>query len=331
MNSLPAPIAQPASRCREIENDLHKNLIELKELARGGIPGAADVLCQFRCGQWIEYNHMVWEAAQKGEKLGGKFSPEEEILNAAITATQRLLWLGENKPDSLRPYLARCEVVPVLIGVSDVEKRFRAVWKKLDGGASLPFKNSAKTKSDVFHNVATNAIRYLTGPCDSFIQFYFYKRIRGLSKMARPESDHAIDEYRSKKLGRFTRGSWPGWKPIFADYITLRFDLPWERWKRLPESKRTNVMIALYFGCFDEWFTCHVKRMRLTESKRNARRKEFEDLKSVKESLDLPRLEDRTDDEAIRSVVERSRARNTKFTDIREAILRRCQRLAPRE
>lgn len=323
---------------------IYSLLSQLKKKAAQGDEESEQDLFNFRDNITSEFQKHLSQTAKSGQPDYGP--PIRVILEIADWAIPLLLWLTEHQRENVKKRARNRWTWPAYIHLSKREQnRYKKLLPKynktgtkiveaspIELGSNLPFQfNANLTKCDYLFQVAASAIDYLVPPYDSskFLHsrswLWLPNHHKPLLKLNREA--YAIEAANFlNSFGKFTRESFPKWKPVFESYLTFRHGLPEDKFELFPKEWQSNLDVCFRHGAEIQWFEIYKRKNRMTAAK------EAECLADLQAKSKLyhasPPLQN-VDLPEILKIVERKKSDHGQWNELKMELLKRIENLAP--
>ena len=153
---------------------------------------------------------------------------------------------------------------------------------------------------------------------------WMWFHIRPKKKMKQDEFQIAAEKF-LESLGKFSRDSWRKWRPVFDTFLTSKFSPDKTREKFLGVELPSGLIDAWRDGTSNLWHKNYHKTMKISQD-------EYHELSSFWWHLrwnyfEQPPLQD-SDRREIRKLLEHIKSEDGKWTELKDIILKRIEKLA---
>ncbi len=327
-------------------------LAELETLAKAGDEIAVREFERLLSALGSKHRDMLWQRAKDGDKSLNHFSSIWELLGIADDEIEHLGWLAKHRSKDCERFAVDRLTWPGFISIlPSIESKSQALKLCIPLGRDYEHYDKRRTKADAFFRAARFTIKFFKegGALDSGAGIYYVPWIEGVEFMFRPEREQKIKSYLAQ-LGPMTRGNWPNWKPVFERFITFHYGPSHERWKLMPDSQlppappeikgkkivrpdliaktyRERFHTSYFWGTLHEWYEHLVNHHQLSA----AERAEVKQLVNRHAAGCIHRcIMDIKPDAALQRVHNRAKKRNSGWSEFKNEILNRCERLLPK-
>lgn len=329
---------------REIGHQARMFLEKLEQLATAGNADAKDELGWLLSNALDEIKKQI-EKNSKAGQLSDRLPPIKTILDFCDFSIPLLLWLSEHKPENIRKYARDKWQWPSLIHLCKREQsRYETAMPIKELGANLPLNiNKSRTNGDYIFTVSAHAVFSVTNFEPHLHKFssgheeivhWNLRWLRGhdarFRKMDSEKFQTAAEAF-LRSLGKFSRKNFAQWKPAFETFLTMSHGPFKERLLRLNVKADDELINAMKDGTLPlgNKLLEHLKQLQkaqgISDKKLQDAWRFFHDLSWF--YFRTPQLLE-SDQQAIIDIANRCKTEDGKWTELKDVILKRIEKLA---
>jgi hypothetical protein len=319
------------SEARKIGHQARNILEKLEKMAADGNAHAKDELGWLLSNSLDEIKRQIERKSKSGE-LSDRLPPIKTILDFCDFSIPLLLWLSEHQPENIKKYARDKWQWPSLIHLCKREQsKYETAIPIKELGADLHLNiNPSRTNGDYLFNISAWAIfcvtRFARGKDNiphnlNWVCF----QIKPQKKMKQGEFQIAAEKF-LESLGKFSRANFVKWRPVFDTFLTSKFSPDKTREKFLGVELPQGLIDAWRMGMENQWHEHYYKTMTMNQD-------EYHKLSGFWWHLRWnyftePPLQD-SDRPEIRKLLEHIKTEDGKWTELKDVILKRIEKLAP--
>ena len=304
---------------------------KLEQLAASGNADAKDELEWLLRNSLDELKKQLERKSLAGE-LSFRIQPIGTLLEMCYFATPLLLRLSESQSENIRKYARDKWQWPSLIHLSKREQsKYETAMPIKELGANLPLNiNPSRTNGDHIFDIAAWSVFCVT------------KFARGKDNIphnlnwvwfhARPRKKMNQDEFQTfaekflESLGKFSRSNWRKWRPVFDTFLTSKLSPDKTREKLLGVKLPSGLIDASRNGTENQWHENYYKTMTMSRDEYHKSSSYWWHLRW--NYFNHPPLQD-SDRSEISQLLEHIKTEGGKWTELKDVILKRIEKLAP--
>jgi hypothetical protein len=305
-------------------------LEQLRQLSTDGNEDAKDELGWLLSNALEEIKNQIEKQSKAGE-LSARLPPIKTILDFCGFSIPLLLWLSEHKPENIKNYARNKWQWPSLVHLCKKEQsKYENSMPVKELGSDLNLNiNPSLTNGDYVFNISAWAIfcvtRFTRGKDNIPINLTWVRLHIKPQKMKQNELQIAAEKF-LESLGRFSRANFKQWRPVFDTFLTSKLSPDKIRQKLIGMELPSGLIEAWRNGTENKWHEDYYKTMTMNQD-------EYYKLSSFWWHLrwnyfTYPPLQD-SDRPEIRKLVENIKTEGGRWTELKDIILKRIEKLAP--